>query len=69
MIRESTSKIETYINAPNDNRIIDHVNRKALHGENLKGSAMGFYMDYVHVVVAGLGRVLFTKFMKLMIKL
>jgi len=69
MIMEATTKIETYINAPKDNRIIGHVNGKALHGENFQGSAMGFYMDYVCVVVAGLGRVLFTNFMKLMIEL
>ena len=59
-IREATGTIETEINSANDNPIIDHVNGKALHGANFQGSAVGFYMDYVRVALAGLGKLLFA---------
>jgi phenylalanine ammonia-lyase len=67
MIKESMAKIEKKINSPNENPMINHVNRKVLHGANFQGSPMGFYIDYVRVFVAGMGRLLFTKFTKIMI--
>lgn len=67
-IREATATIETEINSANDNPIIDHVNGKALHGANFQGSAVGFYMDYVRVALAGLGKLIFAQFTELMIE-
>lgn len=67
-IREATATIETEINSANDNPIIDPVNGKALHGANFQGSAVGFYMDYVRVALAGLGKLIFAQFTELMIE-
>lgn len=60
--------IETEINSAHDNPIMDHVNGKALHGANFQGSAVGFYMDYVRVALAGLGKLIFAQFTELMIE-
>lgn len=47
---------------------MDHVNGKALHGANFQGSAVGFYMDYVRVALAGLRKLIFAQFTELMIE-
>uniref|UniRef100_UPI00053CEE9A PHENYLALANINE AMINOMUTASE (L-BETA-PHENYLALANINE FORMING) n=1 Tax=Taxus chinensis TaxID=29808 RepID=UPI00053CEE9A len=67
-IRDATTTVETEVNSANDNPIIDHANDRALHGANFQGSAVGFYMDYVRIAVAGLGKLLFAQFTELMIE-